>query len=163
MKNQTSICEVGEDLVNRYVDAVLPSGEEPALFSHLADCESCRRLLDSVLLFRRQSRMERLVVPPEVDAGLMLLLERKRKESLVEAEHHERSPVWKRNFNLSRGTAAVLAFLLVAVGFTLPRVPADNQLVPLVIGHQEYVSLLGSRSEPVYVFYPGVTVEGERE
>lgn len=154
-----------EELLYSYVDADLAISDQPKLFAHLAECESCRLLLDSVLLFRRQIRLERIVVPAEVDASFMSLLEKKRQESDVGAVHHERRPVWRRNFYLSRGVATLLAFLLVAVGFTLPRVSDGSDVIPVVLGHQESVDLIesGTRSVPVYVFYPGVTVEGERE
>ncbi len=162
-------CLEGEEIVNLFVDAELESSKQPALFNHLADCQSCRCLLDSAMLFRRQIRTERNAVPPDVDAGFMLLLEKKRQENELENASHERRPVWRRNLYISRGSAALLAVLLIAIGFTLPRVPAIQQESPLIIGHQEYVDLnrLGgaeqSLSEQVFVFYPGVTVEVERE
>lgn len=158
-------CSEGEELLHSYVDADLAIADQPKLFAHLAECESCRLQLDSILLFRRQIRLERIVVPAEVDASFMLLLEKKRQESTVESVKHERRPVWRRNLYLSRGVATLLALLLVAVGFTLPRVPVVHDVTPVVLGHQESVDLIesGTRSEPVYVFYPGVTVEGERE
>lgn len=158
-------CTAGEQLVHSYVDADLPSSEQPVLFAHLAECRACRSLLDSILLFRRQLVNERIVVPPDVDAEFMQLLEKKRQEVNLESERHERRPVWRRNVYLSRGSAALLAVVLVVIGFTIPRVPEMSDVSPVIIGHQEIVSLIesGSHSQPVYVFYPGVTVEGDRE
>jgi predicted anti-sigma-YlaC factor YlaD len=162
-------CFDGEELVNQFVDAELATAEQPRLFAHLAECETCRQLLDAAMLFRRQIRAERSAIPPEVDAAFMTLLEKKRKENVVEDALHERRPVWRRNIYISRGSAALLVVLFIAIGFTLPRVSSMDHTVPVVIGHQEFVQIpepeAGSEfiPEQVFVFYPGVTIEGERD
>ena len=56
--------------LNAFIDGDLSVEEQPAMFTHLAECTSCRQQLEGVMKFRRMSRLENLVVPPALDAAV---------------------------------------------------------------------------------------------
>lgn len=151
-------------LVGEYVDGELSGDGQAMLFRHLAECSDCRATLDSVLAFRRLSRSEPMHVPPSCDATLMARLDvlKRRDDQRVDS-----SSLWDRTMHvgLGRAAAAVVGVFLLGAGLARPanELPATTSIS---VG-QESVEFRPAgtywRVEPVYVFYPGVTVEAEKQ
>lgn len=152
-----------EEALNRYVDGELAFETQPALFSHLASCSTCRRTLEAVLVFRRLSRQEPLVVPPAADDSFFKRLDQiKRRGERVDRQAARR-PMWQWRTPVSLGLAAVVAVLVFVAGMFASGSNAAVAESPLVVGAEERVLFNEpTRPEAVYVFYPGLTVEATK-
>ena len=152
-----------EDAVSAYADGELPSHRQAVLFGHLANCDACRRHLDVVLVFRRMSRAETLLVPPMADAALMARLDVLQKRG---QEPDESRSLWEAKLKLDLGRIAAALLVVFLLGAGITRV-SNNVPQTLVSAIQEQVIPRPAqttiwRVEPVYVFYPGVTVEADK-
>lgn len=153
-----------EDSVNAYVDGDLASTNHALLFLHLSECEHCRHVLESVLAFRRLSRAENIQVPPIVDAALMARLDVLRRR----AEEPEPSrSLWEAPMHVGLGKALAAAVGVLLLGAGIERMAATDPPPPPVSIIEERVEAYARdafwRVEPVYVFYPGLTIEAEKQ
>jgi predicted anti-sigma-YlaC factor YlaD len=162
----TSTCEAFEEAVNHFLDGELPFEEQGPLYRHLADCEPCRRYLDSLLVFRRIIREENLAVPPHVDE---MFLERlaAHKEAVADAQDSKERRDRRRELLPVVGRALTLA---TVVGFIVGTVVMRNNdaTTPsaVVVGEEELMNFPTAErpareASAVYVFYPGLTIEAE--
>lgn len=152
------------EALHLYVDGELPTGEQPALFAHLSACAACRGLMESILQFRRMSRLETTTVPPAADDAFFqrLAAHKERRPAAAPAAPRDRIGAhWAAPM-----AATAVAFLLLAAVFNAA--PA-SQGSPLVTGEEERVELPEAPLPPafadgqaIYVFYPGLTVEASR-
>ena len=137
---------------DEFVDGLLSAGAQPALFGHLSACRSCRERLESVMTFRRMSRLERLAVPPATDAAFMARLARHQailEPTGVNAGGAQR---W-RWLAVSPRTAVIAATIVFALGMFVPR-NASERVPPAA----ETSGTSVVRTEQIYVFYPGLVV-----
>ncbi len=146
-----------------YLDGELPHSQESTLFRHLSQCAGCRDYLNGVLAFRRISREEFLEVPPRADDGLLARIEEIRQTEQKTARLHAHDSLWAaratvsvRSLVLAFGAVLVSAVLLSGLGKPSPG---------YVLVEQEHFRFDRTPSivSEVYVFYPGLTVEAERE
>ncbi len=157
-----------EEAVNRYVDGELPVAEQAALFAHLSTCASCRSLMESVLQFRRMSRLERIAVPPAAGgAFLQRLAAHKARRPLDDR------PVRRASRRPQRAAGVAAVGVLLLAGLWLANQSAPPLAPLLVTSETERVEMApqhpaASADSPparkaLYVFYPGLLVEAERE
>ena len=151
-----------EDL-DLYLDGELGSSREADLFRHLSGCVSCREHLNGVLAFRRILRDEYVDVPPWADDRLLTRIEEHRNKLQRTARLHARDSLWAVQTTVS------VRSLVLAAGIFLVSLAL---LVGLTDGGSGYVyfeqeSVQFDRPVPrpseVYVFYPGLIVEAERD
>lgn len=146
-----------------YLDGELPLSRESSLFRHLSDCSECRDYLNGALAFRRISREEFLEVPPWADDRLLARIENIRQMEEQTARLHARDSLWS-----ARATISVRSLVLVFGAVLLSAVLLSGlgeESPGYVVIEQERVRFDQTRSivSEVYVFYPGLTVEAERE
>ncbi len=162
--SDNGFCGAGrEELLYAYADGELETAVQPELFAHLSQCQTCRRALDAVMAFRMLSRSESLAVPPIADAALMARLDVLKKREEGNDQTHT---LWERSLHVGLGRAAVALVIVFLLGAGWARLPTENP-VPLVSASQENVEPVGGqelfwRVEPVYVFYPGLTIEAPK-
>ncbi len=154
-----------EEALNHYVDGELPLDRQAALFAHLASCEHCRLLLDSIINFRRAGRQEYIAVPTAVDdAFFKRLAHRKISGERIDREA-ERRPLWLVRGPVSVRSAVAAAVVLFVLGLLVPVYappPFPVRSVEATEERVEFPDRVQSSSEMVYVIYPGVTVEAKR-
>lgn len=152
-----------EHAVYAYADGELDATMQPDLFAHLSRCKTCRRSLDAVMAFRMLSRSETVSVPPIADAALMARLDVLKKREDGQDQTHT---LWERSLNVGLGRAAAALVVVFLLGAGFARLPA-HETVPLVSASQENIAPVSGqelfwRVEPVYVFYPGLTIEAHK-
>ena len=168
------------EALNLYVDGELPVEEQPALFAHLSACAPCRCQLESVLQFRRLVQAERVAVPPAADEAFMQRLAAHKKQR---PEKPSDAPIRARRRRPLAAAAAVAAVLALFVMGVLvrpqtapdaarvaqPRVTSsaastavESSAPPPATGRPA-ASQQAVRLQAVYFFYPGLTVEAERQ
>lgn len=163
-------CDQIEEALNQYVDGELASARQSALFQHLATCDECRKTLEAVLAFRRMSRLEKIAVPPAVDATLMERLAQHKKRNALVDRRVDRNPLWETRRPISIGVAVVacVAVFLAGIFISSDGEGSAKDAVPesVIEGFQEVVNFdkpEAQTSEAIYVFYPGITIEAQRE
>lgn len=149
-----------EDMIHLYVDGELAFDLQPLLFAHLATCEDCRRVFESVLYFRQAIRLEHLPVPPAADDAFFKRLAKHRRRDRRVDRVADRRPLWQRRAPVSLGVAVVVAIVVFGAGLLLQMPPSKPVYVE---GMQERVELPDlPLTEQVYVVWPGLTVEAEK-
>ncbi len=159
-------CSEGmEEALNAYLDGELSFEAQPALFAHLAACDRCRRTLAAMMEFRRMSRQEVLAVPAAVDDAFFRRLDQiKRRDAHVDRSA-DRRPLGQRRARVSLRAAAAASLMLFVAGLLFPHQAGETPVALLVEGSEERVELRPAapfRSEAIYVFYPGLTVEATK-
>lgn len=155
-------CSAGmEEALNLFLDGELPMEAQTALFAHLTDCQTCHHRLDVVLRFRRMSRQEVLVVPPAVDEvflqRLARLKARKRRE--------EREAARKRLSPMHIAVPLYLTLVFVIFVFFMGMYVQAMQTASAPAPAAPLVNTPAPKPvvrEPLYLIYPGPTVEAER-
>lgn len=153
--------------LNLYIDGELPFEQHAGLFAHLATCQECQQVLDSVMRFRRYSRQERITVAPAMDAEFFEKLAHAKQQQERVDRRQDREPLWSSRRSVPIGTAVMLAVVLFVIGLInpLPSVrEADAVALGLVRGEPEVVEFKDEeqlRSRTIYVFYPGLEIEDE--
>ncbi len=139
-----------EDLLNLYVDGELPLDRQGELFAHLAESREARVQFNALMDFRLATRIDANPVAPAVDEALFQRIDELRAGP-VRDRAGDRQPFRALRRRVTVGTALALVALVIAVGALLPG-PEPVETVRIVpIEH----------AEPVYVIYPGVTVEDD--
>ncbi len=141
-----------QEMLVEYTDGVLPSENQVQLFMHLSTCETCRNVLDGVLTFRRWSRVESIQVPPQVDERILQKLDEIKDRdtgALVDPS------LWNSKMSMTLRTWLFAAAIVFAFGITLQAAlgPSNDM--------NDQASYVNETAQPIYVFYPGVTVEAE--
>ena len=154
---------LAEAMLNLYADGELEPARVPVLEAHLAACPACQAQLDATLAFRRALREEPLSVPAAVDAAILAraTAARRRPAPYTAARRAEsRQPLASvRRRRQAGGWVAIGVVLAVAFGTWLAR-PEPAPAVPIVQQRQEAETL---ETAPVFVIYPGLTVEEDRD
>ena len=153
-----------EEMLSLYVDGELPSAAQPALFAHLASCETCRQTLAATLEFRRFSRQETITVPPAVDEAIMKRLAQRKSTHDRTDRAAQRRPLWQARIPVSLRAAAALGLVAFFTGLLVPNRVAhapEVEVTSTVHGEEERVRFYDPVrvAEAVYVIYPGLTVE----
>lgn len=162
-----------EETLNLYADGELPFNRQAELFAHLASCDACRRTLDGILSFRRLSRQENLVVPPALDDAFFKRLATHKAHTRVDRAAARR-PLWQLRWAVSLRAGVVAAVVVFTLGLLMPvnvQEPyAEQPPMQLVVGEEELVELPPAlaaepktRNETLYVFYPGLTIEADKD
>jgi predicted anti-sigma-YlaC factor YlaD len=158
-----SVAALHNEDLDLYLDGELLLIHESTLFRHLSQCAECRDYLNGVLAFRRISREEFLEVPLRADDRLLARIEGIRQTEQKTARLHTHDSLWSaratvsvRSLVLAFGAVLVSAVILSGLGESSPG---------YVLTEQERVHFDQTPSivSEVYVFYPGLTVEAERE
>ena len=156
-----------EEALNLYLDGDLSFEEQPVLFAHLAACDPCRRTLAATMDFRRMSRQEVVSVPAAVDDAFFQRLDQLKHRTDRLDRFADRSPLWNSRTPVSLRTATAAALVLFLVGFFFPQQVSDSVDKPISVEgveeRVEFTPVSRDRSEAVYVFYPGLTVEAPRD
>jgi len=156
-----------EEALSLYLDGELSFEEQPVLFAHLAACDPCRRTLAATMDFRRMSRQEVVSVPAAVDDTFFQRLDQLKHRTDRLDRSADRSPLWNSRTPVSLRTATAAALVLFLVGFFFPQQVAESGDASISVeGVEERVEFSPAsqyRSEAVYVFYPGLTVEAPRD
>lgn len=164
-------CGSTEEALNQYVDGELSFEAQPGLFAHLAACSECRRTLEAVMRFRRMSRQEGLSVPPGVDEAFFARLAAHKQAGRPVDRAADRRPLWQARAPISLRSAVMVAVLVFVTGLlmpkhggeTTPRLSAGAAYVEGIDERVEFLEPVVLRPEAVYVFYPGLTVEADKE
>ena len=154
-----------EEALNLYMDGELAFGEQPLLFAHLATCDCCRRILSSMLEFRRMSRQEAMSVPPAVDEAIFERLNQVKERSTRIDRYWDRRPLWQKRASVSLRAAALAAVMLFGAGLMFPQDVGTPLAVTAVVSEDEHVEQGNTyviQRDVMYVFYPGLTVEASR-
>ncbi len=156
----TPLPEDLEEAIHLFADGELPLGAHADLFARLSISKDARELLDSLLAFRRMSRMESLAPPPSLDLALMSRLKETQRTHQKRRDRAPHPGVWGRSVRMSVRAMTVSAMLLLAVGSLVPlRTPAEPpRVVRMTPPADDGVSMSAS-----YVITDGVTVEADRE
>ncbi len=152
------------DALHSFLDGELSVSRQPALFAHLATCNSCREELEGVMKFRRMSRMENLTVPPALDAALFKRLQKHKAMVKKIDRAGDRRPLWNARAAVSLRATVVTAMLIFLTGLLIPANEQDlAQNRGSVTATDEFIEFadldLKSSTSTVYVFYPGLTIE----
>ena len=155
--------------LNDFLDGELSIDDQPALFAHLAVCESCRQELEGVMKFRRLSRVESLTAPPALDAALFKRLKTHKAMMSRIDRAEDRRPLWNVRTPVSVRATVMTVLLVFFLGLFYPSEKASEY------AHQGYVSgsdeliefadmdLSSWNTRTLYVFVPGITVEASPE
>lgn len=153
-----------EAMLNLYVDGELEPDREPALLAHLDACRACQAQHDALLAFRRALGEEPLVVPAALDAAILARATAARKKphpytAARRAEDRQPLAAMRRRHRWGTGWVAIAVVAAVALGTWLAR-PTPEPAAPIVQQRPQEETL---ETAPVYVIYPGLTVEDDRE
>jgi len=154
------------EILHEYLDGELSVGEQPRLFEHLAACDSCRQMMDSVLLFRRMSRQEYISLPPATDEAFLKRLAQQKELSERIDRSSDRNPLWNARRSVSVRAALALAAGVFILGLLLPMPSRTNYSQSLIQLSAEKVDFSNSDSvvieTPIYIYLDGPTVEANR-
>lgn len=160
-EREAALCgQAMEEALNLFIDGELPFDEQPGLFTHLATCDQCRRTLSAMMEFRRMSRQEVTLVPPAVDEAFFHRLDEIKARSHRVDRYQDRRPLWQTRTPVSLRVATMAAVLLFGAGLFFPQTagePFATAPIEVQEEHVEFIPLV-----PVYVFYPGVTIEAPK-
>ncbi len=150
-----------EEAIHLFADGELPLDAHADLFARLSVSMAARELLDSLLAFRRMSRMESLAAPPSLDLALMARLKEVQRSQQKRRDRAPHPGVWGRSVQMSVRALTVGAMLLLAVGSLVPmRTPAEPAPIVRLAPPPTSNGVAMSAS---YVITDGVTVEADRE
>ncbi len=146
-----------------YLDGELHAHEQPWLFCHLADCETCRRLMDAVMEFRRMSRRDVCEVPPDVDHAIFEELKKSATRSNRRDRYWDRRPLWQVRQTVSLRTGMLCALLLFGAGLLFPHdtgvLPDDSVVTEMPEELQMGASYVNN---VLYVMTPGLVIEASQ-
>ena len=160
-------CAGFDETLNLYFDGELSYEAQPRLFAHIAQCGTCHKQFNALLAFREGVQAERLIVPPSVDEDVLKRLDRRKGMPRIRNRRLDRPTLWHPAPKWTYGLTA----LMVAVAFLfgilyLTEVQKNQNLIfdaPLLPVHQVIETTVPTPPavdiDPVYVFYPGLTVE----
>lgn len=160
------------DALHSFLDGELSAENQPGLFAHMAVCESCRLHMESVMKFRRLSRVENLTAPPALDAAMFKRLQHHKQVAKRMNRADDRRPLWNSRSAISLRATVLTAMLLFLTGVLLPAHNNDARITAMPLPQEELVTGSDEHTEfadldfmentsTVYVFYPGLTIEEE--
>ncbi len=154
-----------KEAMTLFLDGELSLSHQADFFGHLSNCAWCRQVMNGTLDFRRINREERFDVPPWSDDALYRRIEACRDRLLVSNRKHRRVPAWSVRTSMTvRSIVVVLVVVVLSTVIFASRF--DNSRSGGVFASQEQIHFeiaTDLSREPVYVFYPGVVVESQRE
>ena len=140
-----------EELLNTYIDGELPIDQQGELFAHLAESREARLQFSALMAFRLATRIDANPVVPAMDEALFQRIDGLRAGQQTGGRAEDRRPFRALRRRVTIGTTLALMALVLVIRTLLPG-PAPTETVRFVpIEHVE----------PVYVMWPGVTVEDE--
>jgi anti-sigma factor RsiW len=168
-----------EGRANAFLDGELPRREYAAFFAHVASCAACREVLEVGLAFRRMLRHERLAVPPAMDEHFLGRLSEQQERNAQVNRRADRYPLWHARRPVSAGVALTAAVVIFIAGFLSSGspTPQPTEATPVTVeGFEERIAFRQfdatrppsqpaaspSAAQPIYVYYPGITVEASR-
>ncbi len=160
------VCDGYEDQLNEYADGELSFDGQSDLFGHLAECEQCRRYLESVIALRRIVAEDQIRLPPSFDEDFLQRLAHHR-ESVGPSKDRQDRQSYFRTVIPRAGRLAVLTLVLgIVIGHIFTILPSEPESAQRIVAEEELVNFPTFRNAdlqfaPVYVFYPGLTVEAE--
>jgi anti-sigma factor RsiW len=141
-----------EELLNLYVDGELPLDRQSELFAHLAESRDARLQFNALMDFRLATRMDAIAVAPAVDEALFRRIDGLRANAQRTAQRAEdRRPFRALRHRVTVGAALVAVAFVLVLGALVPGPPPPETVRIVPVEH----------AEPVYVIYPGLTVEDE--
>ena len=154
------------EFLHRYLDGELSFDVQSSLFEHMADCEICRRMMESVLAFRRMSRQEFLAYPPAADDVFFERLAKLKKQSDQVNREYDRKPLWNASRSISLRSALALAGVVFLIGLFVPMPSRTDYATALIQLEVERVQFEPSDSivieSHIYHWVDGITVEAVR-
>lgn len=139
-----------EELLNLYVDGELPLDRQGELFAHLAESRAARVQFNALMDVRLAMRMDVNPVAPAVDEALFRRIDGLRANAQHAAHRAEdRRPFRPLRRRVTVGAALALVAFVLVLGALVPGPPPVETVRIVPVEH----------AEPVYVIYPGVTVE----
>ena len=140
-----------EDLLNMYIDGELPLDQQGELFAHLAESREARVQFNALMAFRLATRMDANPVAPAVDEALFQRIDGLRAGQQATGRAEDRRPFRALRRRVTIGTTLALMALVLVIRTLLPGPPPTETVRFISVEHVE----------PVYVMWPGVTVEDE--
>lgn len=140
-----------EELLNLYIDGELPLDQQGALFAHLAESRDARVQFNALMAFRLATRMDANPVAPAVDEALFQRIDGLRASQQTVGRAEDRRPFRALRHRVTIGTTLALMALVLVIRALLPGPPPTETVRFISVEH----------AEPVYVMWPGVTVEDE--
>jgi hypothetical protein len=124
-------------------------------------------------------RHERLAVPPTVDEHLLERLSEQQDRNAKVDRTADRNLLWRARRPVSSGVALTAAEVIFIAGFLSsgPATSESTETMPFTVeGSEEWIEFRqdsstqppdqpaasASPAGPIYVYYPGITVEAER-
>ena len=154
------------EILHQYLDGELSLDVQSSLFEHMADCENCRRMMESVLAFRRMSRQEFLAYPPAADEVFFKRLAKLKKQSDQVDREGDRKPLWNAKRSISLRSSLALASIVFLIGLFVPMPSRTDYVTALIRLEVERVQFEPSESivieSHIYHWVDGITVEAVR-
>jgi len=154
------------EFLHQYLDGELSFHAQSSLFEHMAECENCRRMMESVLAFRRMSRQEFLAYPPAADDVFFERLAKLKKQSDQVDRESDRKPLWNASRSISLRSALALASIVFLIGLFVPTPARTDYATALIQLEVERVQFEPSDSivieSHIYHWVDGITVEAVR-
>ncbi len=151
-----------EEAIHLFADGELPLDAHADLFARLSISKDARELLDSLLAFRRMSRMESLAPPPSLDLALMARLKETQRAQQKRRDRAPHPGIWGRSVRMNVRAMTLCAMVLLAVGSLVPmRTPAEPPRVVRMTPPSADAD--GMAMSANYIITDGVTVEADRE
>ncbi len=158
-----SVCDVAALML--FLDGELALSQQSDLFSHLSGCSTCRRVMNGTLDFRRITREERFDVPSWSDDALYRRVDACRHQYIASSTKHRRASAWSLRTTVSvRSIVIGLTIVVITTVLFVSRTGERN--TSRGSSFAEQVDLKGpsiGAGEAIYVFYPGLVIEGRRE
>lgn len=140
-----------EELLNLYVDGELPLDRQGELFAYLAESREARMQFDALMSFRLATRVDANPVAPAMDEALFQRIDQLRAVQQRMGRPEDREPFHALRHRVTVGAALAVAMLVLVIRSLLPGPPPVETVRIVPVEH----------AEPVYVIYPGVTIEDE--
>ncbi len=161
-------CPVWElDALHQYLDGELSFARQPDLFAHLSDCCECRRMMESVMHFRRMSRQEYLALPPSADEAFFERLAHQKERGARVDRESDRRPLWDSSRAITLRSALFMAAAVFLIGLLVPMPSRTDYGAPLIQLEVERVKFnpvrFRSQESVIYYWYPGLEVIADRE
>ena len=152
-----------QEAVHLFLDGELRLGAQTDLFAHLSRCGACRGIMNAMMEFRRMSRQEVIHVPSAVDEVVLAGLKQSKRRRSRRDRYYDRRPLWQSRVTFSLRAGMAFAALFFALGVLLPYQTRTPRSPVFVAEQEDDQRLRSARLGPLYVWYPGLLVEAQRD
>lgn len=147
-----------------YLDGELPYSRQAPLFSALSADESLRKQMEAVMMFRRLSRQENIVLPPAADDRFFKRLADAKVSFDKTTRSADRQPLWRATRPVSIRSALAAVTAVFVIGLMLPLSQSGH--TAFIAQEEEQVSFDVPQTQImqsyIYVFEPGLTIEADQ-